>query len=119
MKEVLWIQKYRQQIFALEILLAIVFGPALANILEGGFWMSTGFVLGVFIILEITLSITRVVLGKAAIEKTRRTKEKVEAAHTQIKKDYQELSGESLTRRPTPSTRKKKKRTKNKKTHRR
>jgi hypothetical protein len=119
MKEVFWIQKYRQQIFVLEILVAIIFGPALANAAAGGTWMTIGFVLGVFLTLEISLGITRAILAKAALEKTKRTHKNFKAAHQAIKKDYQELTGEQLTKKPAPSIKKKPRRKKGKKTHRR
>lgn len=118
MKNLFWIQKYRQQIFAIEILIAIIFGPALANVLDGSGWMALGFVLGIFALLEINIAFFRMTLAKVSLEKTKKTHKNVKAAHAQIKKDYQELTGEQLNRRPPPSTRKNK-RTKNKKTHRR
>jgi hypothetical protein len=117
MKNVLWIEKHRQHIFVLEILLAIVFGPGLAKILGGGFWLTAGMILSVFLILEVALTITRLTLAKMSHDKVSRTHDKMKAAHTQVKKDYTEMTGERLDNyRPIPKKKKRKK--KGKKTHR-
>lgn len=119
MRNVLWIQKYRQHIFAVELLVAIIFGPALGNILGAGVLGSLGLILGIIVLLEAALAIFRLSLAKAALVKTEKTKKKFEAAHTQVKKDYTQLTGERLDKHRTTGQAKKKKRKKNKKTHRR
>jgi len=116
MKEVMWLQKHRQTIFALNILLAIVFGPALANLLGGG-WLFLGMTLGCFLILELTVILLSFLYANQAKVKTQKVYDKTKAAHAQIKKDYQELSGQPLKKAPVTSTKKKRK-PRGKKTHR-
>lgn len=113
----MWLQKHRQTIFALNILLAIVFGPALANILGGG-WMFLGMTMGVFLILELTVVLFSYLFATQAKAKTQKVYDKTKAAHAQIKKDYQELSGERLSKPLITSIRKKKRKPRGKKTHR-
>lgn len=117
MKNVFWIEKHRQLIFVLEILLAIVFGPALGKLLGVGFWISAGMVISVFLILEIIITVARVSLAKAAHSKATRTHGKMQAAHTQVKKDYTEMTGERLDNYRPPGKKKQRKK-KTKKTHR-
>ena len=119
MTNLFWIQKYRQQIFALELLVAIIFGPALANILSGSVLLSLVMIAAVFLFLEITLAFTRVTFAKVAHENTKKIYDKTQAAHKKIKQDYQELSGERLDKyRTTGQAPKKKRKPKPKKTHR-
>jgi uncharacterized membrane protein len=116
MKELMWLQKHRQTIFALNILLSIVFGPPLASLLKGG-WLFLFMTLGVFIILELTVILFSYLFASQAKAKTKKVYEKTQAAHSKIKKDYQELSGQPLKKALVTSTKKKRK-PKGKKTHR-
>jgi len=114
----MWLQKYRQHIFAVNFLLAIVFGPALANVLGGG-WMFLGMTLGVFLILELTVLLFSYLFASHAKTRTKKVYEKTQAAHSKIKKEYQELSGERLDKhRTTGQASKNKRKPRGKKTHR-
>jgi len=117
MKEVLWIQKYRQQIFALEILVAILFGPVIANSINETWWTTIGLIISIFLILEISIYISMVLFAKAAHSKTQKVHDKTQEAHKQIKKEYGLLTNDSSI--SMTSSKKKKRKPKGKKTHKR
>ena len=79
--------------------MAIIFGPALANILSGSVLLSLVMIAAVFLFLEITLAFTRVTFAKVAHENTKKIYDKTQAAHKKIKQDYQDMTGEQLDKR--------------------
>ena len=82
MQTVIWIKKYRQQIFALQLLLSLVFGPAM---FPYNFWtMAAGFVL-VLVVTSGALLLTTIGYSKAALAKSEKVHQKMTAAHTQVK----------------------------------
>ena len=114
MQTVLWIKKYRQQIFALQLLLSLIFGPAMFP--HNFFTMAAGFVL-FLIVTSGALLLTTIGYSKAALAKSERVHQKVQAAHSKIKKDYTEITGERLDNYKPPAKKKQRKK-KAKKTHR-
>ncbi|MEK6829753.1 MAG: hypothetical protein AABY15_06555 [Nanoarchaeota archaeon] len=109
-----WIERNRTKIFALELLIALIFGPLLGNSMMTGI---LGFI-GVLMVQEITIVVLRFNLAKYGKEKAGRTLEKVKESYSNLKKEAKEL-GISTTDHPRKDYSKhKKKRVKQKKTHR-
>lgn len=117
MREFFWIQKHRSRLFALELLIVLVFGPALAKAMWDQAWGYILFCLTVLVVCELTLVIATLILGVIAKKRGELKHKNLRLAYEELQSDTKDMGVSAPAKKKVVRTKKKRKK-KGKKTHR-